>query len=841
MDKHPIGYMDPISKLPNIMDSFVEIEGYDEILKKHDIKKRKPSILHLKTTGDKTRTNYTIYMTSYLNELLVRGDHEKFWNTSLLLMRRSSVFKSIMFWELSPNWHREMNMKEVYMLINKYNTYAEELPRDLKHRRVYLPKVINEQGIVVKYRPLGVPTMAWRLYLHAWQYFLMIYLQKEIPNFQHGFYKGRGTKTAWESVLTKVVYAKSIYEFDLEQFFPSVNASQMSYMLSQAGMPKSISDYLLDVSLSYPRVDSLDESKLDESNALFKAELDSLGLLHTESKPFQQPIVTQPNWGSDDTVKSELVGLLDLDRDTIDMASEIFGGLDGYLAEIYRDRTDAPKVQERVKLILDFRKSPDLFTLKKKQMPDDLYQGKVLKPIMDFINAVTPASNGADVLLERILKEINITEPWEGYFPFQGYTKSSLSGLFSAQGKDWCKFLKLVSSPDFELDGVRVHQRHWKDKDLVLQEFINGLSWECDSLGRTVPVFLRLNTREKATDNRELLKGFMSEDLGYSIKFIEENWYEVLYEYYQVQSALFESFKPNVHRGSKLAVDLPLAGDSTVGKEPGFKVVKEPQVEGLPQGSSISPLLSSFVLAKINEMMSLSGAAPDWIFYADDGLIYSDWKSTDMESYITTFVVPKMEQWGIKMNLAKSGWVKKDGVWDKPLKFLGLTYEGSADGSSSLRASTRKGASLVFDKHEAMMEYANSQILQSQQMSESSGARFYESIRSLNEHRKEYQTYVALSKSLDGILEGDDVSRLHFVETANASLGGEYLIKVAKNYYNKFKKSDIVEILDFDAKHFSWDRIVKSNTFGYILAKLYNNSWNLRFDQDFRLSFKEDS
>lgn len=69
----------------------------------------------------------------------------------------------------------------------------------------------------------------------------------------------------------------------------------------------------------------------------------------------------------------------------------------------------------------------------------------------------------------------------------------------------------------------------------------------------------------------------------------------------------------------------PLSGNVAEGKEPSMKVVKEVSVTSLPQGSPLSPLLSVMLLGEVNSMFELSvPKAPNFICYADDGLIYSD-------------------------------------------------------------------------------------------------------------------------------------------------------------------------------------------------------------------------
>jgi len=300
--------------------------------------------------------------------------------------------------------------------------------------------------------------------------------------------------------------------------------------------------------------------------------------------------------------------------------------------------------------------------------------------------------------------------------------------------------------------------------------------------------------------------------------------------------------------GPITAIDAPFIGDANTGKEPGFKTVIEPQIQGLPQGSSLSPLLSSFVLAKINEMGIASGPSPEFIFYADDGLIYSDWSYSKLEKYILTFLVPKYAQWGIKFNLEKSGWVKQDGQWETPLKFLGLTYD--ATGSTAvLKASTRKGATLVFDKGEALIEYCNQQIFNKRESEFSlSNILYYEDQISLNQARLSNKVYQKAVKWLERTNFGCD-NKLAAISSLSAYLfgldssllSGNDCLKLQNRLMQKIgptelKAKDICQKLNF-----SWESIIQSQIFGFLMAKLYSDSWNQRFKQNFALTFKSDS
>jgi hypothetical protein len=59
--------------------------------------------------------------------------------------------------------------------------------------------------------------------------------------------------------------------------------------------------------------------------------------------------------------------------------------------------------------------------------------------------------------------------------------------------------------------------------------------------------------------------------------------------------------------------------------------------------------------------------------------------------------------WGIMFSKEKCGYIKRGGKWLKPLKFLGLVYDGLKD---TLSAQTRGGSTLALsDKEEFLRAY----------------------------------------------------------------------------------------------------------------------------------------
>jgi hypothetical protein len=124
-------------------------------------------------------------------------------------------------------------------------------------------------------------------------------------------------------------------------------------------------------------------------------------------------------------------------------------------------------------------------------------------------------------------------------------------------------------------------------------------------------------------------------------------------------------------------------------------------VFGFPQGAPISCFLSIVALEK-----SLYTLWPNFVQYADDGLFYGDDKLKDLvadrerlSGLPEQSEVPEgklsenmpMIAAGCRFNYEKSGWVRKDGKWLKPLKFLGAVYDGITNTMSS---KTRSGKTL---------------------------------------------------------------------------------------------------------------------------------------------------
>lgn len=85
-----------------------------------------------------------------------------------------------------------MKLSRVAQLAIAVRRIAAEEYTSLDYKRVYIPKEFG------KWRPLGVPKPAYRIYLHMLNQVLVKFLDQggHLHEAQHGFRPNRGTMTA---------------------------------------------------------------------------------------------------------------------------------------------------------------------------------------------------------------------------------------------------------------------------------------------------------------------------------------------------------------------------------------------------------------------------------------------------------------------------------------------------------------------------------------------------------------------------------------------------------------------------------------------------------------------
>lgn len=207
----------------------------------------------------------------------------RFWTIVGKLNLRSNVWFLVHLNKVKPNWYRALPLWTVLALNKKLKKIAAEFKGDVDFRRCYIPKTTGSLKEWLldsnrKWRPLGVPTLVWRVYLSMLNTVLTIWLERIWFPQQHGYFPLKGTTTAWIEIL-KRLGSKNIYEFDLKQFFPSVQIGYVSKILRSTKMPMYWVEYFENLNKSQPKLTN--EDKVDETRIRENIDI-SKGILNKE-------------------------------------------------------------------------------------------------------------------------------------------------------------------------------------------------------------------------------------------------------------------------------------------------------------------------------------------------------------------------------------------------------------------------------------------------------------------------------------------------------------------------------------------------------------------------------
>lgn len=286
----------PFPRLPNVKTFTVTVGRMDPLFAGCGIEKMFAPEIKAKRLSSRIRAGnrYLDVMVWKLGHLVAKHETKQFFILCIMLCQRSKVLRAVALRKLDKNWWKNFTLLKQKIILAQLDNFLTQAFTRFRIRRQYDAK--TKPDGTKTWRPIGAPAYSARMLMFIWYGFFSIYFSGYISGFQHGYRKNKGVVTAWQDLSSKF-FSNSFnywYEFDLKQFFPSINRSKIVHILENLGVPKTLRNYFFDLSLNYPALETLDTEKLPEESALWMAELDAVGLLRGNPAPMNQFSV--PKW-----------------------------------------------------------------------------------------------------------------------------------------------------------------------------------------------------------------------------------------------------------------------------------------------------------------------------------------------------------------------------------------------------------------------------------------------------------------------------------------------------------------------------------------------------------------
>lgn len=193
---------------------------------------------------------YLMKQYSRLNKHAAAQNETAYEKISMTLLQQSQSYKVMAFNRKYHGWFYKTKGSSMKKVFNAVGELTRTMPTQMDYHRSWIPKGENQWG-----RPLGVPKMAWRVFLYMQYGIIDPWLDNNNAKapWQHGGFRGKGTKTFIEQLIReKFLKRPFIYEFDLKGYFNNITHASIIQALSTVKMPLFMKSYIQEFLKSRP-------------------------------------------------------------------------------------------------------------------------------------------------------------------------------------------------------------------------------------------------------------------------------------------------------------------------------------------------------------------------------------------------------------------------------------------------------------------------------------------------------------------------------------------------------------------------------------------------------------